>query len=123
MKKSPKQIMEAYKAINELALCVFPYKVTRQVHKLRKKLSEEFETILNTEQAMVRDMGGQLQDRQYHFENLEDAQAFQDRYQEWLNQQDDVDLPQANISKCLDAVKISSTSIEALEGLVDFGEV
>lgn len=122
MKLTPQRIMAAYKAIHELSNCVFPYRVTRNVHKLKKRISEEFEVVLEHEQALVTEMGGTLQDAQYHFDSVEQAELFNRAYTDFLHQEDEVSLPKVDVSSCLDSVRISSGAIDALQGIVDFGE-
>lgn len=122
MKKTPKQIMNAYRAIQELTLCVLPYKTARAVNRLKKGIQTEFETVLNTEQNMVSKYGGHVVDGTYKFPDGESAEKFHKEYTEWLSQEDDVSLPTADVSRCVDAIKISSAGMDALEGLVDFGE-
>lgn len=119
---TPKKIMEAYKAVNELANCVFPYKVTRQVHKLKKKLEDEFEAILDAEKALVSKHGGEFRDGTYKFGSLEVAEAFNREYMAFLEQESEVHLPKVDVSKCLGSVTVSAYAIDALEGIVDFGE-
>lgn len=122
MKITPRRIMQAYRAINELAKCVFPYKTTRGIHNLRKRITEEFDTVLSSERAMVSKHGGVLNGSQYSFETQKAAEDFYNEYEAFLSQEDEISLPVVDISKCLDCVRISSEAIDALEGLVNFGE-
>lgn len=119
---TPKQIMEAYKAIHELAACVLPFKTARSVHKLKVRLVEEFDTVLNAEKSMAEKYGGTVKDGRYFFESEEDAAHFHAEYAEFLKQEDSIDLPYVDVSRCLDAVRISPAAIEVLETIVCFGE-
>lgn len=120
---TPIKVMAAYKAIHELSVCVLPYKTARQVHKLRTKLTEEFDTVLNAEKTMVEKHGGKVQNGTYDFPSAEAGIAFKKEYDEFLQQEDDIVLPRVDATKCSDAIRISASAIEVLEGLVDFGEV
>lgn len=120
---TPGQVMSAYKAVNELANCAFPYSVARQVHALKKKLTDEFNIVLEAEKTLVAKYRGTTSENgSYHFETVEAATAFHKEYRDFLNQEGDVDLPKADVSRCFDAVVISAASIDALEGIVIFEE-
>ncbi|MCM1220614.1 MAG: hypothetical protein NC548_39615 [Lachnospiraceae bacterium] len=120
---TPSQVMSAYKAVNELANCAFPYSVTRQVHALKKKLTDEFNTVLEAEKTLVaKHHGTVIENGSYHFETVEAATVFHKEYQDFLNQESDINLPTVDVSRCGDAVIISATSMDALEGLVIFEE-
>lgn len=123
MLMSPSQIMQAYRAIQELSTCVFPYKVTRNLHKLRRRINEEFDTVLVAEQAMVKQYGGTYSDGTYNFTDMVKAKAFHEAYSKWLDQQDDLDLPVVDLSKYPDAIQISEAAIDALECVINFEEV
>lgn len=120
---TPSQVMNAYRAVNELAKCAFPYAVTRQVHALKKKLTDEFNTVVAAEKALVdKHKGTTTETGAYHFETVEAATKFHREYQDFLNQEGDVDLPTVDVSRCSDAVILSATSLEDLEGIVIFEE-
>lgn len=120
---TPKDVMKAYKAINELANCVFPYKVTRQVHMLKKRLEEEFEIVLSSEKNLVAEHGGKVDSTgMYKFANSETAHKFDKAYQDMLNQESDIDLPRVDLSKYQNAIVASAATIDALDGLVLFEE-
>lgn len=123
MQISPKQTLAAYRAINELAHCVFPYTIARKVHTLKRQLTDEFDTILNSEKAMVAKYNGTLSDSKYKFSTENDTRAFHKEYSAFMEQQDDITLITVDVSTCLECVHISSEAIDALEGLVYFGEV
>lgn len=120
---TPGQVMSAYKAVNELANCAFPYSVTRQVHALKKKLTDEFNIVLEAEKALVaKHKGTASENGSYHFETVEAATAFHREYQDFLHQEGDVNLPKVDLSRCFDSIVISAASIDALEGIVIFEE-
>lgn len=122
MKISPRQTLAAYRAINELTHCVFPYAIARKVHTLKRQLSNEFDTVLCSEKLMVADHKGVLQGSQYTFPTPEDAKAFHEEYSTFMDQQDDITLSTVDVSTCLECIRISPETIDALEGLVYFGE-
>lgn len=120
---TPKKIMEAYKAVNELANCIFPYAVTRQICLLKKRLTEEFYIVLKSEKDMVHKYGGEFsEDRTYKFSSHDDAAQFYREYQNFLDQEIYIDLPKVDVSKCQSTLVISAASIAALEGVVTFEE-
>lgn len=120
---TPSQVMNAYKAINELSKCAFPYAVTRRVYALRKKLTDEFNAVVDAEKALVAKYKGTVTETGvYHFETVEAADKFHKEYQNFLNQESDIELPIVDVSRCSDAVILSATSLESLEGIVIFEE-
>ena len=96
---TPRKITEAHKAMMELAGIPFPFKTARQLAKLKSRLDEEYLTVYNMDQALVRDMGGEIKaNGNYKFQ---DSEAL-------------------NLSKYTDMIRISPGALEALEGIVAF---
>lgn len=122
MKIQLKRILSAYGAIHEISKCIFPYQVTRKIHKLKKSLCDEFETILETENNMVQKYGGTVQNGSYHFDDAQSAQDFDTAYQEFIHQEVEINFSKVDVSKYTKSIYISSEAIDALEGLIDFGE-
>lgn len=119
---TPKQILSAYKAISELTGCVLPYKVSRSIHKLATRLEEEYKTILKTEQNMAAQYDGVATSNGYEFKDSDIAKQFYIQYNEFMAQEDDIELPNIDLSEYTDILKISAIAIEALKDIVYFGE-
>lgn len=118
---TPKQIAKAYAYIEELSRSVFPYKVTRELVRLKNRLKEERDTILTMENALVEKYGGVVnKDRSFGIENEEDREKFDAEYAEFLDQDLEVRLPSVDLSKYTSSIRISAAAMEALEGLVAF---
>lgn len=122
MQMTPRKIMGAYKAIHELIPIVLPYKAARQITKLKKRLVEEFETVVAQEEALVQEYGGQREGNRYKFSDEQVAQDFQVAHTAFLNQEDSIDLPHVDLSSYQDMIRVSIGAIEALEGIVTFEE-
>lgn len=120
---TPKKTIETYGAIQELVTCVLPYRAARELQKLRNKLQEEFDIVLQAELAMVKEYGGTTKGNSYQFDTAEQANRFNEAYENFLNQEDDVAYPSVDLSKCVDSIRISSRALEALEPFINFGEV
>lgn len=121
---TPNQIKSAYKAILELAGVVFPYRVSRGISVLKKRLGEELDTVAGMEKALVEKYGGKV-DRSGSIKmSSEDAQAFADEYNALMEQDDEsIKLPAVDVSAFADTLRISPGAVEALEGIVIFEEV
>lgn len=119
---TPKDILNAYVAIQELVSCILPYKASRDIQKLAAKLKEEYNTVLWSEKNLVDSYGGIYRDKFYDFKTPDIAQEFINKYNEFMEQQDDIELPKIDLSKYANDIKISATAIEALKDIVYFGE-
>ena len=120
---TPIEITEAYKAVRELSGCILPYRVTRELHHLKKRLTEEFEVIFESERSLVTKYGGKPTKQGAHFEHPEDFEYFKDAYEAFMHQDAEVELPKVNLAAYADTLNISANAIDALEGLVIFEEV
>lgn len=118
---TPNDIKNAYKAIQELSGTVFPYKVSRGIAALRKRLGEELETVAAMEMALVEKYGGAIERGGSIKISGADAQAFSDAYNALMAQDDEsIKLPVVDVSACADTIRISPGAVEALEGIVIF---
>lgn len=117
---TPSKISSIYRAVNELSVCVFPYRAAREVYALKRKLQEEFETILETEKSIVEKYEGKFVQNGYNFSSEEKAKSFKEEYERFMNQEAEIELPKVDISQCSESLKISPKSIESLEGIVKF---
>lgn len=119
---TPNQVTDAYKAILRLSNTVFPYKIARNISKLKKRLAEEVDTISRMEKAIVEKHGGEIRkDNSVAIEGREQAEECADELNEFRLQDDDIDLPVVDLSKYASFIQISPSDIDALEGLVMFG--
>ena len=57
---TPKQIIQAYTAMEELVGIALPYHTTRQLAALRKCLGEEFHIVSETETNLRKKHGGEI---------------------------------------------------------------
>lgn len=117
---TPNRIVSAYKAIHELSGTVFPYREARGVAKLKKRLTEEFETVLGMEKSLVEEYGGKCASGSYQFPDQDLAERFRQVYSAAMEQEDDIPLSAVDLSKYTDTIRLSPGAVEALEGLVIF---
>lgn len=121
---TPNQIKNAYKAIQELSGVGFPYRVSRGISAIKKRLGEELETVAEMENALVEKYGGRVERGGSIKISGSDAQAFADEYNALMEQDDEsIKLPAVDVSAFADALRISPGAVEALEGIVIFEEV
>lgn len=117
------QIVGAYRAVRELLDVVLPYRASREIARLKKRLDEEFSTVLSMEQALVKKYGGESHENgKYHFPSPEDTKAFAEELSAAMRQEDHIKLPQVDLSPYSGLIRVSADAIEALEGLVVFDE-
>ena len=120
---TPNDIKNAYKAIPELSGTVFPYKVSRGIAALRKRLGEELETVAAMEMALVEKYGGIVEPNGSIRVRGANSQAFADEYNALMAQDDEsIKLPVVDVSAYDDTLRISPGAVEALEGIVIFEE-
>lgn len=123
---TPPQIMDAYKATLRLSNTVFPYKVARNVARLKRRLEEEAEIISDTEKAIIEKYGGTV-DKNGHASvgDPEKANECAEELNDFRKQEDDIKFQVIDLSKYINTIRISPSDIEALEGIVIFekGEV
>ena len=118
---TPNEIKNAYRAIQELSGVVFPYRVSRGISALKKRLGEELDTVAGMEKALVEKYGGKVDCSGSITLNREDAQAFSEEYNALMSQNDEsIKLPAVDVSAFADTLRISPSAVEALEGIVIF---
>lgn len=118
---TPNQIKDAFKAIQELSGVVFPYRVSRDISALKKRLGEELETVAGMEKALVEKYGGSVARNGSIKISGEDAQAFADEYNALMAQDDkSIKLPVVDVSAYADTLRISPGAVDALDGIVIF---
>ena len=121
---TPNQIKDAYRAIQELSGVVFPYRVSRGISALKKRLGEELDTVAGMEKALVEKYGGKVERNGSITLSGEHAKAFSDEYNALMSQDDEsIKLPVVDVSAFADTIRISPGAVEALEGIVIFEEV
>lgn len=120
MKLTIKRIVGAYRASRELSEMVLPFKTARAVAQLRKRLGEEYSTVVQMEKAMVDSCHGEETEDGYRFPTKEEAQAYYEAHRKMLEQEDDVSLPVVDLSAYVAQLRITPGAIEDLEGLVIF---
>ncbi len=117
---TPKRIVEAYKAAEQLSRNDFPYRVSREIAALRNRLREEFETVADMEEALVEKYQGKPAGNGIRFKDAGALQAYQAERGEKMGQTAEIDLPAVDISAFADTLQISANGLEALEGIVRF---
>lgn len=94
------QIVKAYANIDELSKLILPYPVTRDLFRLKKRLKEEFDTIIMMENALVENHGGvKNEDGSYKFPDVKNQKEFVAAYGELMTKDQDVRLPLVNLSR------------------------
>lgn len=118
---TPTEIKNAYKAVQELSGVVFPYRVSRGISSLKKRLGEELDTVASMEKALVEKYSGTVGRNGSIKISGADAQAFADEYNAMMAQDDgSIKLPVVDVSKFAEVIHISPGAVEALEGIVIF---
>lgn len=116
----PKDIVAAYSAIHELNKTVLPFKAARGVAALKKRLTEEFEVVADMEKALVEKHGGKSAKSGGYIFTEGNREAFAQEYEAAMEQDADIDLPTVDLSAHTDALRLSPSALEALEGLIIF---
>ena len=118
---TPNEIKNAYRAIQELSGVIFPYRVSRGISTLRKRLGEELDTVAGMEKALVEKYGGKVDRNGSITLSGEHAQAFSEEYNALMSQDDEsIKLPAVDVSAFADTLRISPGAVDALEGIVIF---
>lgn len=118
---TPNEIKNAYKAVQELSGVVFPYRVSRGISALKKRLGEELDTVAGMEKALVEKFGGKVDRNGSITLSGEHAQAFSDEYNALMAQDDEsIKLPAVDVSAFADTIRVSPGAVDALEGIVIF---
>lgn len=116
------RIIGAYRAVHELTGAVLPYRASRSIAALKKRLSEEIDVISDMERAVVDRHGGNPDNGAYKFDSPEAAAACDGELRALRAQEDDIELPDVDLSEYTGQLRLSANALEALEGLVIFGE-
>ena len=118
---TPNEIKNAYRAVQELSGVVFPYRVSRGISALKKRLGEELDTVAGMEKALVEKYGGKVDRNGSITLSGENAQAFSEEYNAIMAQDDEsIKLPAVDVSAFADTLRISPGAVDALEGIVIF---
>lgn len=118
---TPNEIKNAYRAVQELSGVVFPYRVSRGISALKKRLGEELDTVAGMEKALVEKYGGKVDRNGSITLSGENAQAFSEEYNALMSQDDEsIKLPAVDVSAFADTLRISPGAVDALEGIVIF---
>lgn len=121
---TPKQIIDAYRGIRELANITLPFKVSRGILKLKKAIDEEFEAVRSYEEQLAERFAGKNEPGgRLSFATREDADAFLAEKEKFMAEEnEDIKLPTVDLSKVADQIRVSAAAMEALDGLVKFEE-
>lgn len=121
---TPEKIVAAHKAMTELGSVVFPYRVARQVAGLKKRLAEEVQAVVDLEKALAEQYGGKRQATgSYRFESQEKTAEYLEAHRLAMEEDDpSIQFDPVDISKYTNQIRISASSVEALDGFVIFEE-
>lgn len=120
---TPNEIIHAYRAVQELSGAVFPFKLARDIARLKKRLSDEFSTVLAMERSLVEHYGGEVKGNNFVFSTSSAREAFTKHYENVMTQDDDsIPLPTVNLTGYTDGLRLSPDAVAALEGIVIFEE-
>lgn len=118
---TPNEVKNAFRAIQELSSVVFPFRVSRGISALKKRLGEELDTVAGMEKALVEKYGGKIERNGSVTISGDNAKAFADEYNALMAQDDDsIKLPKVDVSAFVDMIRISPGAVEALDGIVTF---
>lgn len=118
---TPKQIIQAYTAMEELTGIALPYHTTRRLAALKKRLGEEFRIISEMENNLRQKYAGVITpDNRYRFSSAEERQAFSDEWESFLGEEDTIQLPEVDLSDFVDNLQISVEALTALEDIIQF---
>ncbi len=117
---TPKRIVEAYQAVEQLSRNDFPYRVSREIAALRTRLREEFEIVAEMEDTLIEKHQGKPAGNGIRFKDAGTLQAYQAEHGEKMGQTAEIDLPAVDLSAFADTIQISANGLEALEGIVLF---
>lgn len=120
---TPNEIIHAYRAVTELTGAVFPFKLARDLARLKRHLSAEFSAVLDMERALVARHGGEIKGNNFVFPTSAAREAFSRDYENIMTQDDDsIPLPKVNLAGYTDGLRLSPDAVAALEGIVIFEE-
>lgn len=117
---TPREIVNANRAIAELSGVVLPYKAARAIAILKKRLREEFDVVLGQENAIAEKYNGKRTAAIVNFESDEIAEAFTEEYESFMTEDTGVKFSPVDLSKYADMLRLSPSAIEALDGIVIF---
>ena len=117
---TPKQIIQARNAIQELSAIVLPYKAAREAAALKRRLEKEFETIVSMERALIAELGGKPERGGIQFPDDGAAAEYAERWEAILNEEAPARFPSVDLSPYMNMIRISPGAVDALEELVVF---
>lgn len=117
---TPNKIVSAYRAIKEISVIAFPFKTARAIASLKRCLQEEVGTIVDAEYAMIEKHSGKATGARVDFDHPEKAASFQAEYDDFMNQDADIEFPVVDLSEHTDVISLTPDAIDALDGIVIF---
>lgn len=121
MKMRQRDVITAYRAVQELTEARFPYSKAREVSALRKRLREEYETAAERELALAGEMGiEQTEAGRFRTKDPARAAEFRRRHEAQMEEAAEIGLPVVDLSEFAEMLRVSPGCLEALEGIVIF---
>jgi len=121
MKLKQREVISAYKAVQELAGVRFPYKTAREVAALRRRLREEYETAAEREAKLAVEIGVEtVETGQFRTNDPAKAADFRKQSEAQMEEEAEIDLPAVDLSAFSEMLRVSPDCLEALEGIVVF---
>ena len=117
---TPRKIIDAHRAIKEISGMCFPYKTARAVAALKRRLQEEADIVADAQRSLVEHYGGKAKGNQVTFADEETVLEFQNHYNDFMNEDTEVNLPTVDLSKHTNMFCLSPDTIDALDGIVIF---
>ena len=88
---------------------------------MKKALKDEYEAVVEIEENMARKYGGTKENGGViKFCSIEEKAKFDEEHSAYMLQDADISLPEVDISRHTDQLKISPDSVFALDGIVKF---
>lgn len=116
-----KKVITAYKVLEKMSKQTLPIKEAYALHKLRGKLKTAFDFQVEQEERLIEKLNPKIENGSLFFQNVDDAQEWQDEMIAVGNMESDIEFEPIKIS-INDDLQISLDDIDALEGFVDFVE-
>lgn len=121
MRMKQRDVIAAWRAMEELAGVRLPYRTAREAANLRRRLREEYETAAEREMALAAELGVEiLEAGRFRTRDPEKEAAFRREVERQMNEEAEIGLPALDLSGFADTLRVSPECLEALEGIVIF---
>ena len=125
MKGTIKDIVAANAALRVMTITGgAPYRIVRDIQKLRKALDDEVKIAEEESQRMMQDLGGvPTQDGSIEFPSVENRIKFDKAWDDMQNTEVELDVSKIDLSSYADNIIFQNLNVDvdALSAFVDFG--